>query len=364
MKRNLLCLVPAFALALTFSSCSTRTKPSDDLPGIKNVILMIGDGMGTTQIYAAMTVAGHPLNIEQFSYNGFSKTYSLSDYITDSAAGASAFSTGHKTKNGTLSEDTLGHPLKTILEIAEDHGLATGLVSTSAITHATPAAFIAHQADRNSFEGIASDFLATDIDVFIGGGMDHFARRSDGLNLVDSLRAKGYQVAETIADAEKVQTGKLAGLLGPDHLPSVNSGRGDMLPRATAEAIRLLSQDPDGFFLMVEGSQIDWGGHNNDISYVTSETIDFDDAIGKALEFAKKDGHTLVIVTADHETGGLAITGGNMEAHQLKASFATNDHTSVMVPVFAWGPGSEHFAGIYQNTSIFDKILQALGLDK
>ncbi len=358
------CFIPCITTLLFFTACAGLTVSQPESPKINNIILMIGDGMGTTQVYAAMTVAGHPLNLEQFTFTGFSKTYSLSDYITDSAAGGTALSTGHKTGNGILAEDTLGNSLKTILEIAEDHGLATGLVSTSAITHATPASFIAHEHDRNSFEAIAHDFLDTDIDVFIGGGMDHFAKRSDGINLIDSLKAKGYQFADNITDAEKVLSGKLAALTAPDHLPSVNNGRGDMLPRATAASIRLLSQDPDGFFLMVEGSQIDWGGHNNDISYLTSEAVDFDDAIGKALEFAKKDGHTLVIVTADHETGGLAITGGSFKSGGITAGFVTNEHTSVMVPVFAFGPGAEKFSGIFENTAVFDKMLNAFHFEK
>ncbi len=349
-------------LLFTLSACkSDRSAPIQD-DGVKNVILMVGDGMGLSQVYAAMTTVSHPLNLEKFRFTGFSKTYSLSDYITDSAAGATALATGHKTGNGIISEDTLGNALKTILEMAEDAGMATGLVSTSSITHATPAAFIAHERSRNNYEAIAADFLDTDIDVFIGGGRDHFIRRKDGRDLTVMLRDRGYQYVTTMEEAMKVDTGKLAALTAGMHNPPVLKGRGDFLPKATTEAIKLLSAKSGGFFLMVEGSQIDWGGHDNDIDYVTSEIIDFDNAVGKALEFAQKDGHTLVIVTADHETGGLAITGGSMKDHRVKASFAGGGHTAVMVPVFARGPGAGNFSGIYENTAIFDKMVRALRL--
>ncbi len=347
---------------LMFSACSMQTEKRGRDLAVHNIILMIGDGMGTAQIYAAMTAAGHPLNLEQFSFSGFSKTYSLTDYITDSAAGGTALSTGHKTRNGIIAEDTLGNPLKTILEMAEEHGMATGLISTSAITHATPASFIAHEHSRNSNEAIAADFLGSGIDVFIGGGLDHFTKREDGINLIDALRAAGYQIALSMDEVGKISSGKLAALTAPMHMPSVLENRGDMLPQATSKAINLLSDGSKGFFLMVEGSQIDWGGHANNLEYVTSEMIDFDDAIGKALDFARQDGHTLIIVTADHETGGLAVTGGDRESAQVEGMFITEDHTAVMVPVFAFGPGAKNFSGIFENTAIFDKMVKALNL--
>jgi alkaline phosphatase len=349
----------ALVLLVFLLACNSGQATGKNAPEVRNIILLIGDGMGVTQVYSAMTVAGHPLNLEKFTFTGFSKTYSLTDYITDSAAGGTALATGHKTKNGIIAEDTLGNPLKTILEIAEEMGKGTGLVSTSAITHATPASFIAHEHSRNDYEAIAADFLDTDVDVFIGGGTDHFAKREDGRNLLDSLTARGYLVTGDLSEAETVTSGKLAALLAPEHLPPVLQGRGDMLPRSTTEAIRLLSPGQNGFFLMVEGSQIDWGGHANDMDYVTSETVDFDNAIGKALEFALNDGHTLVIVTADHETGGMALTGGSLESNRAESTFSTGGHTAVMVPVFAFGPGAEMFTGIYENTAIFDKMLKA-----
>jgi len=324
----------------------------------KNVILLIGDGMGATQIYAAMTANRGNLFIRNFTNIGFQTTYSIDNYITDSAAGGTALSSGKKTYNGAIGVDTQKKSIPNIREEFEQKGKATGVVSTSAVTHATPASFVAHQSFRESYEAIAADYLKTNIDVFIGGGYTHFTKRADGKDLTTDLKAKGYQVLTTIEDVQKVNEGKLAALLAPEHIAQIDSGRGNMLEVATETALRVLSNDPDGFFLMVEGSQIDWGGHQNDTRYVIQETLDFDKAIGKALEFAAKDRETLIVITADHETGGLAIKGGNITKGNVVGAFSSGDHTAVMVPVFAFGPGAEQFCGFYENIDIPKKIRQ------
>ncbi len=325
----------------------------------KNIVLLIGDGMGVTQVFSGLTANKGHLFLENFKAIGFSQTQSADNYITDSSAGGTALSTGKRTYNGAVSVDMDKKPLKTILEEAEENGLATGLVSTSAITHATPAVFIAHQPQRNMYEEIATDFLKTDIDVFIGGGKTHFTQRKDGRNLVEELKAKGYRYEEDINKIKRVKKGKLAALTADVHNGRVEE-RGELLPIATNTAIRILSNNKKGFFLMVEGSQIDWGGHANSTIYIVEEMLDFDRAIGKALEFAEKDGETLLVVTADHETGGMAITGGGFDTGSVTAAFPTNHHTAVMVPVFAYGPGAEEFTGIMKNTDIHDKIKELL----
>lgn len=330
---------------------------------VKKVILMIGDGMGVAQVYAGLTANHGQLNLERCSRIGFVKTYSADHYITDSAAGGTAFSTGKKTKNGMIGMSPDSVPVPTILEIAEHHGLSTGLVSTSAITHATPASFIAHQAARASYEDIAADFLKTDIDVFIGGGWLHFTQRADSMNLTAELKSKGYHVLRGIDSLDRVSSIKLACFTADMHNPSILGGRDDMLQKATVKAIQILNENKKGFFLMIEGSMIDWGCHGNDIAYVVSEMIDFDQAVGKALDFAEKDGQTLVVITADHETGGLALTGGNFETGEVSAAFSSGDHTGIMVPLFAYGPGADMFSGICENTQVFDKIISLLGLD-
>lgn len=343
-------------------SCSSAKKgKTSSTPEIRNVILMIGDGMGLPDVYAAMTVSDIPLNIERCNVIGLQKTFSSDNYITDSGAAGTALATGTKTKNGAIGMDANGNPVKSILEIAEENGLATGLVSTSSVTHATPASFIAHQSNRGSYEDIAMDFLKTDIDVFIGGGRNHFAKRIDKQNLIDSLKLRGYEVDTSMNQILMSKSVKLAGLTVPDQNPYRLKGRGDMLPAASGKAIEILQKNPKGFFLMIEGSQIDWAAHVNAADTVVDETLDFDKAAGVALDFAEKDGHTLVIITADHETGGVTIIGGDRATHKVKLSFSTKGHTAVMVPVYAFGPGSEKFSGIYDNTDIFKKMLESFG---
>lgn len=327
----------------------------------KNVILMIGDGMGVSEVFAGITANGGHLFLDNFKHVGFSKTQSSDKYITDSAAGGTALSTGQKTYNGAIGVNSDKVAIKTILEMAEEKNMATGLVSTSAITHATPASFIAHQGSRGSYEDIAADFLKTDIDVFIGGGYKHFTQRADKRDLTKELKAKGYQVLRNMDEIAQVKSGKLAGLTADEHNEVYPKRKMD-LPVSTTTAINILDNNKNGFFMMVEGSQIDWGGHANNTIYIVNEMLDFDRAVGKALEFASKDGETLIIVTADHETGGMALTDGNFTTGKVKGAFTSGDHTAVMVPIFAYGPGAENFTGIMENTDIPKNIMKLLKL--
>ena len=327
----------------------------------RNVIVMIGDGMGVAQVTAGLTANGGYLFLDNFKHMGLAKTHSSDNYITDSAAGGTALSTGQKTYNGAIGVNTDTVAIKTILEMAEEKQLATGLVSTSAITHATPASYIAHQGSRGSYEDIAADFLKTDIDVFIGGGYKHFAHRADKRDLTIELQKNGYQVLRNMDEIAKVKSGKLAGLTADEH-NEVYPNRKMNLPLSTETALNILDQNEKGFFIMIEGSQIDWGGHANNTVYIVNEMLDFDRAVGKALEFAARDGETLVIVTADHETGGMALVDGDMKTGMVKAAYPTGGHTPIMVPVFAYGPGAENFTGIMDNTDIPKKIMKLLGL--
>ncbi len=317
--------------------------------------------MGLAQIYAGMTANGGHLNIERLPFTGLIKTYSASDYITDSGAGATAFSAGVKTYNTAIGVGTDSLPRITILEIAGQQGLSTGLIATSSITHATPAAFAAHEINRENYEEIAADFLNSGIDLFIGGGRDNFEKRHDGINLTDSLRAKGFSIAYDTNELKQIHSLKLAALLAGEHLPPREQGRMNMLPLSVSKALELLSSNKKGFFLMVEGSQIDWAGHDNDAGNLVSEMIDFDKAIGRALDFAAENGNTLVVVTADHETGGVALTGGDFGKKRVDLVFSTKGHTGIMVPVFAYGPGAGKFTGIFENTGIFTKMSDAFG---
>jgi alkaline phosphatase len=360
MKR--LAFYSFLAVVLMFSASGfSLTVPKGNRP-VKNIILMIGDGMGTSAVYAGYTLNHGHLNLERIRNIGFSKTYSTA-YVTDSGAGGTAISTGNKTYNGAIGVDSTGKPAETILEWAEEYGKATGLVATCAITHATPASFISHQASRSDYELIALDFLKTDIDVFIGGGRNHFAKRKDGVDLTQKLKEKGYSLAYTMDELRNVKKGPVAALLDTVHPVKWLEGRGNMLTESVNEAIRLLSSDKDGFFMMVEGSQIDWGGHDNNINYLATEMVDFDKAVGAALDFAMKDGETLVVITADHDTGGLGLNGGSFETGEIKAGFTGTNHTGVMVPVFAFGPQSEMFSGFQENTDLFFKMMNAFGFE-
>ncbi|MVM29225.1 alkaline phosphatase [Spirosoma sp. HMF4905] len=328
----------------------------------KNIILMVGDGMGTAQIFAGLTANHGTLNLTRCTAIGFQKTQSADAFVTDSGAGATAFAIGKKAKNGAIGVDAQEKPQQTILETAKKNGLSTGLVVTCSITHATPASFYAHVPSRSQVEDIAADMLKGNVDVFVGGGRNHFAHRKDGRNLVQELQTKGYQIADSTADLSTIKTGKLAAFTADLEPKKISEGRGDLLLNGTTTALRLLDQTKKGFFMMIEGSQIDWGGHENQTNYIVGEMLDFNKTIGAVLDFAEKDGNTLVVITADHETGGLAITDGDMQAGQAEGKYVTKGHTGIMVPVFAYGPGAEAFIGIYENTAIFDKMMAAYAL--
>lgn len=351
------------------TACSSSKDLSEtSLRKPKNIILLIGDGMGLTQVSTAFYYQDEPSNFVRFKHIGLHQNTPTSHKVTDSASGATAFSAGVKTYNGAIGVDQDTVSVPTILEMVANKGWSTGLIATSSIVHATPASFYAHTASRNSYEEIARQLVYAPVNFFAGGGIQFFAERSDNLNYIDSLEQRGFQVDTLNLKASKLDIQKkYAFLLAPDGMPKMQEGRGDFLPKATKMALDHLSQHDDGFFLMVEGSQIDWGGHDNDANYVIQETLDFDEAIGLALDFAEKDQNTLVIVTADHETGGLSLSAatifGQGDYTKIIPSFSTGNHSAALIPVFAYGPGAEHFMGIYQNNEIFDKMMKALKMN-
>lgn len=323
----------------------------------KNVVLLIGDGMGLAQIDLARIASQNKLHMQTAQQVGFIETSSSDNLITDSGAGGTAIACGVKTFNGAIGVDSDTQKVESILEKAIRKDLATGIVVSCALTHATPASFYAHQASRSMDKEIANDFYGKNIKVAMGGGMPFFE--------VDKLQKDGYTVIssykdlKTVSNAEKV----IAFYSNEKHPPSVLNGRGDWLPNATEYALNLLSTDSNGFFLMVEGSQIDWGGHDNNTEYMLSETIDFDKTLKKVLDFASKDGNTLVLVTADHETGAVSILNHDpTDKQKYKATFSSQDHSAVMVPILAWGPGAYYFSGFMSNTDVAKKISVLLGM--
>ena len=342
-------------------SSQAQTKVDEKPKKPKNIILMVGDGMGLTQISAAMYMNRNKLHFERMPVVGLSKTYAADNLVTDSAAGATAFACGQKTYNGAIGVDLKKLPIGTILEEAKANGLSTGLVASSTIVHATPASFAAHQVSRHFYEEIACDMAYADVDIMIGGGQKYFESRSDEMNLLDSLKAQNYQIIDSTQSIDALdetldlQSHKIACFTAHTDPDRFSEGR-DYLQPAANKAVNFLNQNNKGFFLMIEGSQIDWGGHANEVDYVIKELLEFNKIIGDVLDFAEQDGNTLVIVTADHETGGLAINPKSQMNKNIEAAFTTTHHTAVMVPVFAYGPGADKFAGIYENTAIYHKM--------
>ncbi len=326
---------------------------------------MIGDGMGITQITAGMIKKGLKLNLERIMAVGLHKNFAYDNLTTDSAAGATAIACGVTTYNNAIGvgPDTL--PRVTLLELAEQHGMPTGLLATSTLTHATPGSFIAHQAHRKMDEEIAADFMKTEVDLMIGGGRAFFQRRKDGRDLITELLKRNYAVFDfvdsDIKDIKADYTKNFAFFTADSEPLPFSQGRDYLVP-ATEFSLNFLDKKAKdkGFFIMIEGSQIDWGGHANQADYLISEMVEFDDAIGKVLDFAARDGETLVIITADHECGAMSILNGST-LDSMKINFASDYHTPDMIPVFAYGPGAEQFTGIYQNTAIFFKVKALMG---
>lgn len=352
-----------FLSVMFIISCAEKERTSDPISSAhkkpKNIILVEGDGTGLSQVSAAQFFKEGPSNYDRFPVVGLIKTSASSDLITDSAASATAFATGIKTYNGAIgvNPDTIHMP--NILEIVSKKGLRTGIIVTSTITHATPACFYAHVKNRNHHEEIARFLPTSEVDFFAGAGLQYFNKRKDGINLLTSFQENGFMI-DTTSLKEHIDAQKLGFLLAPESMPSMLEGRGSFLQDASKMALKRLSNN-EGFLLMVEGSQVDWGGHDNDADYLIAELIDLDNTIGALLDFAIADGETLVIITADHETGGFTLAAKDGDYNTIVPSFSTKNHSATMVPVFAYGPGSEYFGGVYENTEIFHKILKTIG---
>lgn len=330
---------------------------------IKNVIFLIGDGTGLAQITTGQYGIVGPeglLHLQTMPVTGFVKTYSSDNLITDSASGATAYSCGLKTYNGAIGVGPDQTPCKTILELAEEKGLSTGLVSTSSITHATPASFASHVQQRSMQEEIAVDFLDSGVEVFLGGGMKWFSKdqRSDSTDLLTQFKEAGYQLLMNEEELLNSGSNRLLGLFAEDGLERVDGEPSSRL--MTEKALEILSKDENGFFLMIEGSQIDWGGHGNNADYVINEVRDFDQAVHAALTFAQQDGETLVVLTADHETGGMTLQRQQAEGDSLEIYWTTGYHTGIPVPLMAYGPQATEFMGWRQNTYVGQKIAELL----
>ena len=362
MKKTLILLLALLPLlAVGQRNKTVQQQPEPKRP--RNVIFIVGDGMGTAQVYSSIVAQrGDNSAFLRFPYVGFSRTYSNNKYTTDSGAGGSALMTGHKVDNYHIAKGPDGTNYPSFLITAKErYGKAAGFVVTSSVLDATPASTYAHVTYRKLFDSISMQMALCPFEVMIGNDAWSFQtpNRKDGKSPIDTLMARGYEMAYTTLDMMRLKGHKICALLSGKDAPDATK-RGRMLTLGTLKAIETLGFYDNGFTLMVEGSQIDWACHNNDSAYLAAEMADFEDMLHAVLDFAERDGNTLVIVTADHETGGLTLKSGDIASGTSRPSWSTGSHTGVMVPVFAYGPGAEQFSVIQQNTDFYNKILNLL----
>ncbi|WP_430427539.1 alkaline phosphatase [Maribacter litoralis] len=372
--RKILILIAAILLQTACTSQTAIIKEETNVSASKeeapvNIILMIGDGMGVPQISTAFYFEDRTSNFERFKSIGFHKSSSTSHWITDSAAGATAFSIGEKTYKRAIgvSADTV--PKETILEKLQNKGYKTGLISLTSITHATPASFYAHVKDRDMHEEIAEQLVVSNVDFFAGGGKKYFNQRKDAKNLFKELANRQYNV-DTLALSKPNASTKNAFILTEEGLPSKIDGRGDFLKEATENALHYFDQANQPFFMMIEGSYIDWGGHAENAEMVISEVSDFDRTLGAVLDFVESHPNTLLVVTADHETGGVSVgkfyetdkeSGKKTEVPQkVGVYFNTDQHSGELIPVLAKGKGAHNFQGIYENSEIYHQMMKVI----
>lgn len=355
MKR-LLTLTVLLALAACAAPEPDAPAPlpeSEADTGPFSVIFVIGDGTGLNY-WSAARLAFPSVSVDELPVVGLVGTTASNSRITDSAAGATAFATGVKTFNGAIGVGPDSAALETVLEAARARGMATGLVATATITHATPASFAAHVPDRGLHFEIASQLVGAGTDVMIGGGRQFFdpAERPDSMDLLAALAEDATVVdsAPALRDLDPSRVDRLAAFIA-DGNPGPAAERSVSLAEMTEVALEILQRDDDGFFLMVEASQVDWVGHDNaPLNRVLGELYDLDGAVRAAMAFQEQRPNTLLLVTADHETGGLALHYDSTGV--FRAHYTTDGHTAGLVPLFAGGPGSDALGGTRENDEL------------
>lgn len=368
-------------------------------PKAKNIIFMVADGMGLADVTAARIFKngqkGESLHLENLPQISYQRTHSADNSVTDSAAAASAWASGEKFRNGEISchdhnQDGKCNPtpIPTILEIAKDRGKSTGLVVTSSVTHATPAAFAAHVYARKCQHEIARQYIqVTGVEVILGGGLREFDSKANSAdacstygNFIAAAETRGYQVVYTKNEMDRGVArgiGKILGLFAAEgktpelfrvqpeeHYPPDEP----TLPKMTAAALKILEKDRHGFFLLVEGSQIDWANHRNSLPYQIAETLAFDEAVRVVLDWLEYEPqrklHTLLIITSDHETGGFAINADGNGTYApgdfVKDAWTTRGHTATDVTVWSQGPGSRSLGRPLDNTDLYRVMKKVL----
>lgn len=323
---------------------------------VKNVILMIGDGMSLMHVYTAWTANRGKLWLENAQATGLSKTWAVKKLVTDSGSGGTSLATGVKTVYHAVGVDPEGKPLTSLVDVAKELGKDAGMAVTCRLWDATPCDFCCHNIDRDKEEELVGDYPTSGVDFVFGGGAQKFTNRKDGRDIFKELQKKGNHVSRTLDDFFAYDKNSRIFAVPYDKDTPLPDERGDLLARASMKGISLMNQNKNGFFMMIEGSQLDDYGHFNQLDLLMKETLDFDQTVGEVMKWAAKDGETLVVVTADHETGGLTLVNGNKDEGRVECCFSTKDHSGAMVPVYAFGPGAENFTGIFENTDVFKKI--------
>ena len=325
-----------------------------------NIILMIGDGTGLAQISAGFFANNEELTYANLKHMGWVTTKSADAFITDSAASGTAYSSGYKTYNGAVGVDVKKRPQPNIPERIIKNGIIAGVVSTDDLNGATPAAFFAHQPQRGMTDEIWADLPSSVLKYFAAGSKEVFEARP-----LETQKAinKVFTVVNSLDDP-KIEAADRVGVLPPAvETGYIVKGRTDFLPRATRQAIDFLyqrSKDGKGFFLMVEGARIDKACHGNDFPSAVKELLDFDQAIAEAIKFADEDGNTLVVISADHETGGMVVLNGDPKKGNEEGLYVSTWHTATPVPIFAYGPHAQDFMGVQGNEQVAQKILKLL----
>jgi len=385
MKRILLCLI---AFSLTFGSAGAKKvrvyrakgtaagqeapKPAAPAGEVKNLIFMIGDGMGLSHVSMMLIEGGYaPTAFSRMQNVALISTYSANNRVTDSAAAGTALASGSKTDNGKLGVTPDGNPVESMMAKAVRQQLPAGFVVTCKVQHATPGAFYAHVANRGQYDLISHQLADAGLDVVFGGGRTEMtAPDSTGTTAADKLERSGCRVIYDWKDAEDIRSGRVAGFFADDHMPPMLDGRGNYLPQAVRKALEILENNAEergkGFMLMVEGSQIDFESHGNNTPSLLAEVRDFEEAVTAAMRFADHHPGTLVVVTADHETGGLSMPSGKTDFTASESGidyrYGTTSHSGILVPVYLYGAGAERINGVTDNTGLAHKLMEIMGL--
>jgi alkaline phosphatase len=323
---------------------------------VKQIILMIGDGNGLAQLASGMFVNGNELNLTQLKNIGLVKTQAADDFTTDSAAGATAYATGQKTNNRSIGMLPNGEFAENLPTVLNAYGFKSGIITTDKLSGATPAAFFAHVSERDDVKSIMEFLPKSKLDFFAGGGKSDLMRSSTDLS--QELIGNGFSMVDNWSAIASNSASKIGYFAAEESLLSVTGGRGDYLRKTTSAALEFLGKTETSFFLMVESAMIDSGGHGNSSKMIVEEELDFDLTIGAVIRYADDQPGTLVIITADHETGGVSIPQGSIRAHSVELNFQSDDHTGIPVPIFAYGAHSGDFRGVYENTEVFHRIMK------